>query len=402
MLFTGMASVAEGARTNTWRQRYQASRYHKEFVASRSGKRPHGDGKTGEEAPRRHFGITQWLALIKRNVFVKLRDRTQTAVLLLQAPLFALLVCLVIYPIKAAPQSSASFGDLAEKLPIVHFLMVIAAVWFGCNNAARDIVGEWTIYKRERMVTLKLMPYVFSKLTVLLGLCIFQCGALLGIVQLVCGLHGGFWSGFLVLLLASMIGTSLGLCLSAMSKTTESAIALLPVVLLPIIALGGGMRPIYQMHKIGQVISLAIPSRWAFEANLLREVGAHEWGDLKSVPDFSCTLQGGPTEPVVAAAPGQPAMPMPAAGAEVNSLNIMSDAAEVSIPRYTITARPPGGNQETCRASAKQVYATQKSTVHAVNNRHSFGTSITVLGSMFLLLTVGSIGILKKRDNEPQ
>jgi hypothetical protein len=48
------------------------------------------------------------------------------------------------------------------------------------------------------------------------------------------------------------------------------------------------------------------------------------------------------------------------------------------------------------------VYATQKSTVQAVNNRHSFGTSITVLGSMFLLLTVGSIGILKKRDNEPQ
>ena len=49
-----------------------------------------------------------------------------------------------------------------------------------------------------------------------------------------------------------MIGAGLGLSISALSKTTESAIALLPVVLLPIIALGGGMRPIYLMPKAGQ------------------------------------------------------------------------------------------------------------------------------------------------------
>ena len=66
--------------------------------------------------------------------------------------------------------------------------------------------------------------------------------------------------------------------ISALSKTNESAIALLPVVLLPIIALGGGMRPIYLMPKAGQLISTIIPSRWSFEANMLHKAAAKEWG----------------------------------------------------------------------------------------------------------------------------
>lgn len=409
-LFTGLTAIPEGSRTDTWRQRYQRSRYQKEFVASRSGKRPSTEGKTGEETPRRHFGYDQWLSLIRRNVFVKLRDKAQTVVLLAQAPIFAILVCIVIYPLQAAAASSPGFGDLAEKLPIAQFLLVIAAAWFGCNNAARDVVGEWTVYKRERMVTLKLVPYIFSKLTVLFGLCLFQCFSLIGIVYLSCGLHGNFLEEFLVLLITSMIGASLGLCISAVSKTTESAIALLPLVLLPLIALGGGMRPIYQMPRVGQLASYIIPSRWAFEANLLEEAHAPKWGGLKPVPDVTCTIRTAPPplEQAAAAAPGQLAVPgqipptIPPSGAEVSSLNIMSDAAEVSIPRYVITAKGADGKEQTCRASAKQVNSLESPVARAVKNRHSFGTSISVLCSMFLLLTAAAIGILKKRDSEPQ
>ena len=165
MLFSGMNTVPEGSRTETWRQRYLASRYRQEFVANRSGKQPADADKAGEREaappvrPRPMAGPGQ--AQRHRPP----RDRAQTAILLAQAPLFALLVALVNYPSARRATSTRS----AQKLPVVHFLMVVAAIWFGCNNAARDIVGEWTIYKRERMVTLKLLPYVFSKFAVLLG-----------------------------------------------------------------------------------------------------------------------------------------------------------------------------------------------------------------------------------------
>jgi ABC transport system ATP-binding/permease protein len=405
MLFSGMATVPESSRTQTWRKRFEASRYNQEFVTDRRGTQPAARGKTVDQQARRQFGFTQWLALVRRNVIVKLQDRAQTAILLIQAPLFAVLVALVNYPLRAN-----HFDELAQKLPIVHFLMVVAAIWFGCNNAARDIVGEWTIYKRERMVTLKLFPYVFSKLAVLFGLCIFQCGTMLAIVYFACGLKSNFFLDFIVLLLASMIGAGLGLSISALSRTNESAIALLPVVLLPIIALGGGMRPIYLMPKAGQVVSTIIPSRWSYEANLLHEGAAKEWGQKQFFPDKKCQTDQadntGATPPSVAAPPAN--TPATAQVLGPNSAcppgdgsDLCADPAENSIPNYLITWTE-NGSRQVCRAAPGQTIARVTPVAHAVANRHSFRYSMAVLGTMLFISISSVIVILRKRDSDPQ
>jgi ABC-type multidrug transport system ATPase subunit len=417
MLFSGMNTAPEVGRTDTWRERYDASHYRQEYVTNRSGKHPAEKNKA--EKPHRAFGLSQWMALVKRNLIVRLQDRWQTAILLGQAPFFAALVTLVNCPV-----DGKNFGDLAQKLPVIHFLMVVAAIWFGCNNAARDIVGEWTIYKRERMVTLKLLPYIFSKLAVLLGLCIFQCGSMLAIVYLACGLHSNFGLDFIVLLLSSMIGAGLGLAISAFSKTNESAIAMLPVVLLPIIALGGGMRPIYMMPQ-ARVISMVIPSRWSFEANLLHEAEAEEWKMPKQpMPDLTCNITlpqtpggGQPQMPPVAAMPTAmtpsaaiapasettPAVPGSIDPSDINpSLKVMGDAAETSIPAYLITFTDPSGTEHTCRASEHEQYPRLNPVSYAVPYRLRFVESVSVLCAMLLVLVAGVIAILRKRDNDPQ
>ncbi|HWG21902.1 MAG TPA: FHA domain-containing protein [Terracidiphilus sp.] len=401
MLFSGMNKLPEANRTNAWRKRFLDSNYQKEFVANRSGKQPGPAERTGEETPRRQFGWMQWFALVRRSIIVKLRDRAQTAILLAQAPLFAVLVTLVIYPLRPTQPD-----ELAQKLPILHFLMVIAAVWFGCNNAARDVVGEWTIYKRERMVTLKLLPYVFSKLAVLLALCIFQCGSMLAIVYLACGLHSNFLQDFFVLLLSSMIGAGLGLCISASSKTNESAIALLPVVLLPIIALGGGMRPIFLMPRAGQVISTVIPSRWSFEANLLHEAAASEWGERRFLPDVKCTFH--PDAPPAPPKSSHPAMPPPGfpvfddpCPADSPSA-LCGDVVEQTIPAYILHFKNESGKDETCRATASEQYPVANPVSFATRYRHSFRVSLEVLCSMLVLLIGSVIAILRSRDRDPQ
>jgi hypothetical protein len=149
--------------------------------------------------------------------------------------------------------------------------MVVAAIWFGCNNAARDIVGEWTVYQRERMVSLKLPSYVFSKFAVAAALSLFQCATLFAIVQTICHLHGDFLQTFGILWLASLVGVAMGLCVSAFSSTTEAAIAMLPLILLPMIALGGGITPVAKMKEPVQLAAALMPSRWALEANMLIE-----------------------------------------------------------------------------------------------------------------------------------
>ncbi len=47
------------------------------------------------------------------------------------------------------------------------FIAVIAAMWFGCSNAAQQIIGEIQIVGRERVCGLGLNTYYFSKLTFL-------------------------------------------------------------------------------------------------------------------------------------------------------------------------------------------------------------------------------------------
>ena len=46
------------------------------------------------------------------------------------------------------------------------FLAVIIVLLFGTVNAAREFTKEIPVYKRERMVNLKVGPYVFSKVFV--------------------------------------------------------------------------------------------------------------------------------------------------------------------------------------------------------------------------------------------
>jgi ABC-type multidrug transport system ATPase subunit len=287
MLFRGLARKT----TADWATTYERSHYKNLFVNDRSGKVTSAPGQATESAVRK-FGFRQWWTLVRRNLRLKSRDRAQGIILLLQAPLLAVLLGLVFSTLQFS-----SPGEFSQRLMPhavgVDFLMVIAAIWFGCNNVARDIVGEWTVFQRERMVGLKLPSYVFSKLAVAAVFSFFQCLMLLGIVRLMCYLRGDFLSTLGILYLASLVGTALGLCISARASTTEAAIAMLPLMLLPIIALGGGLTPVDGMSSAMQQLAKLVPSRWAFEASLLpeaREPHAGAISDNNNPEKLGCDL----------------------------------------------------------------------------------------------------------------
>ncbi len=263
MLLSGLAKK----NTAEWVSSYEQSRYKQLFVTDRSGKVPSTPSEASAK-PVRKFGFGQWWTLVRRNFLLKVRDRAQGVILLAQAPLFALLLGGVF---KVLQYPKTDWPTIASQAPPLEFLLVVAAIWFGCNNVARDIVGEWTVFQRERMVSLKLPSYVFSKLTVAAVLSLFQCVTLLGIVTLMCDLQGDFLRTLGILYLSSLVGSALGLCVSARASTTEAAIAMLPLILLPIITLSGGLTPLNGMSKPMQQVAKIVPSRWAYEANLLVE-----------------------------------------------------------------------------------------------------------------------------------
>jgi ABC transport system ATP-binding/permease protein len=79
-------------------------------------------------------------------------------------------------------------GGDAQK---ILFIMAFAAVMFGCLNGAREIVKEAPIYQRERAVNLGIAPYMFSKIVVQGTLCLVQSLILVAIVYFRAPIHRG-------------------------------------------------------------------------------------------------------------------------------------------------------------------------------------------------------------------
>jgi ABC-type multidrug transport system ATPase subunit len=256
-------------KTEDWVREYAGSPSRRDYVVERSLRQPLPplpDG--GGLAPG---ALRQWWTLVGRSLAMKRRGTLGTAVLLAQAPLIALLIVMVYGKQAAAPVRADNWGEVATAVAIALFLQILTALWFGCPNAVREIVGEWAVYQRERMVGLKLGPYVASKLTVLGGVCLLQCAVLQGILHWGCGLESPWLPLFGFLALSSLAGVALGLLLSALARTSSAAVSLLPVVLLLMVILGGAMQPVHRMTGAARIVCAAIPSRWAFEGMLLLE-----------------------------------------------------------------------------------------------------------------------------------
>lgn len=159
----------------------------------------------------------------------------------------------------------------------VLFIMAFATVLFGCINGTREIVKEAAIYKRERTVNLGILPYMFSKIVVLGILCLFQSAVLTTVVELGEPLHQGI---FLSPILETYITLSLTSLAGLMIGLTISAIA--PnndraISFVPIILLPQVIFSgaiIPLKDWVTQVLATVFPTRWAMAA-LGSSIGLH-------------------------------------------------------------------------------------------------------------------------------
>jgi len=194
----------------------------------------------------------QFLWLTRRYFQIKWNDKGNLVYLFLQ-PLIIGALMLFIF----------------DQLQIgVLFWTAISAVWFGVNNASKEIVGEIPIYKRERMFNLSIFTYLFSKMTVLSLLALVQ--VILFVVILTIGFQGDesvqfrpFFSAIGFLFYLSFSATLLGLFLSASNNTTEKVLTLAPIVLIPQIMLAGIITKINTTSK--EIISYFTLGRWGTE-----------------------------------------------------------------------------------------------------------------------------------------
>ncbi|HEX8913979.1 MAG TPA: ATP-binding cassette domain-containing protein [Humisphaera sp.] len=180
-------------------------------------------------------------------------------------------------------------------------ILAITVFWFGCNNAAKEIVKEQSVYGRERAVNLRIFPYLASKFAVLgvmsAGQAVGLAGTVFGVLWL---LHGKPYLQHYppdlyklplvnlmgVFALLSLVGAAAGLLISACAANPDRANALLPYVLIPQIILGGAIIPI-KGEPISTLAQTLCPVYWAFRASQRGSSELPLWHPLYAATDYS-------------------------------------------------------------------------------------------------------------------
>ena len=156
------------------------------------------------------------------------------------------------------------WGSIESDTPGLYFVMCLAAVWFGCINACREIVKERAILERERLFGIRTADYLLSKVWVLAALGAVQVILLQGTVEWSLQLRGPMGIEVLALFGASVAGTGLGLLVSALATTQERAVFAVPLLLLPQILFSEMAIPGNLYSDVVAAVEKAMPVHWAY------------------------------------------------------------------------------------------------------------------------------------------
>ena len=224
----------------------------------------------GRAAPlhdRKVGSLRQLLWLTVRYAEVLARDGPNLALLLLQAPAIGLAV-LLLFTTDIFALTPEAGGDALRATMSLHILTA-SAIFLGASNAAREITKESSIYARERLVNLNVLPYVISKVIVLSALCLFQAVVLVAIFVGRLDLPGSDWGLYPQLLaaifLTEVVGLAMGLLISAVSTNSDRAMAIVPVSLIPQLVFAGALVAYDKMLAPAKIVSQLMISKWALQ-----------------------------------------------------------------------------------------------------------------------------------------
>jgi ABC-type proline/glycine betaine transport system permease subunit len=213
---------------------------------------------------KRVSALKQLIILSRRSLNILVRDRASLALMILIAPLIGMMDFIM-----RESNPFATSGGSASQGMIMLFLMALICILVGAVASMREIVKEADIYRRERMVTLKIIPYVISKLWLGVLLAAYQSVVFILTKRLSAG-----WPDtretivltFVTLFLATLSGILLGLLISAVSPNQNVAPLLLIMVLVPQFMFAGALMPLSTFGPAGKFIGYATSTKWGFES----------------------------------------------------------------------------------------------------------------------------------------
>ncbi|AJA46791.1 ABC transporter ATP-binding/permease protein [Clostridium pasteurianum DSM 525 = ATCC 6013] len=244
--------------SKVWQERFRNSKYFMYYkpLVEKEIKR----SKTKNREKVKRSSIKQFFILAQRYLKLTVLDKQRFAFIILQAPLIAFLLSMV------ADKDSFKYFESSQQ---IIFTLACSAVWIGVLNSIQEICKERPIYKRERAVNLKLIPYIFSKLTILGFICLVQAGLLVVVfsalinqpkIHLLATLNLEI---FITVFITIFTSTTMGLCVSTLVSNTDRAMGLAPIILIPQLLFTG---LVFQLKGFSDKIADLAISKWASRA----------------------------------------------------------------------------------------------------------------------------------------
>jgi ABC transport system ATP-binding/permease protein len=243
----------------------EASNRYRATVRRRPPPAPPQPG-SGRPRPRQASSFRQVSTIARRQFRLILADRGYLA--------FLLLLPVVLGALTLVIPGSAGFGlnapGTTETLQIL-VILVIGATFMGSALTVRDLVGERSIFERERAVGLRPGAYLAAKVIVFALFAIMQSVVMLLICYAGRGTPGkGVYLPATVelgidLALLTCLGALIGLAISASVRTPEQTMPPLVVVVMIQLVFCGGLFALHGRGGLEQIAWL-IPSRWGYAA----------------------------------------------------------------------------------------------------------------------------------------
>ncbi len=207
----------------------------------------------------RESRFKQLQVLSARYIKLVFNDRQRLLLLLLQAPLLAVLISFV---------ANGKQFEQCEATKSLLFALSCSSFWVGMLNAIQEICKERNIMKREYMTGLSLSAYIASKILVLGLLCLLQSAMIIGVFGAMVGLpeEGLILPAFAEMLLNTFLtavaSTAMGLFVSSLFSNADRAMTVAPILLMPQILFSG---MIFKLEGITETISWFAVCRWSME-----------------------------------------------------------------------------------------------------------------------------------------
>lgn len=285
--FFGVSDVVDVYNMITEQPKQWSARFEKSRPAPGKVRQSAASSAKSKENHVRHLGV-----LSSRYLKLVINDRQRLLLLLVQAPLLAVLISLV---------ADGQQFEQYEMTKSLLFALSCSAFWVGMLNAIQEICKERTILKREYMTGLSLGAYISSKIMILGVLCLIQSGLITAVFGAMVGMpdEGILMAPVLEILvttfLTAIASAAMGLFVSSLFTNADRAMTVAPILLMPQILFSG---LIFKLSGATEIISWFAVCRWSMEgygttANLnelplkLQQQGVAIPHDAESFFDFT-------------------------------------------------------------------------------------------------------------------